>query len=307
MHELLHDAYGLHIQDEVTRFGRHSYIDGESLYFIIKLEKKEACYIEQCMLARFLREQGCRQIALPIQNHHHSWITNTSHMYVIVFKLPYMNVLEPSIPFQHLATFHKISQTFPFEPQYMNDYGFWSTIWQDQVITMKRQVEKAIVLNNSTVLNTIIDNLPEFMRLSKLAIQLLTEAENESYFNRTDKPAICFNRYEGQQQTPIILPIELVYDHPVRDIAEQIRYYVLHNTIHRDIEVKEWLERYQAVQPLSTLGMRMLYARLLYPSHFWEMCDWMIAAPRSKKYVEVIERLIKRHRSYLNRVNDMFK
>src|SRR5699024_10837683 len=224
MHELLHDAYGLHIQDEVTRFGRHSYIDGESLYFIIKLEKKEACYIEQCMLARFLREQGCSQIALPIRNHHHSWITNTSHMYVmvfklpymnvlepsipfhhlttfhnisqtfpfdpqyinhhhslitntshmyvIVFKLPYMNVLEPSIPFQHLATFHKISQTFPFEPQYMNDYGFWSTIWQDQVITMKRQVEKAIVLNNSTVLNTIIDNLPEFMRLSKLAIQL---------------------------------------------------------------------------------------------------------------------------------------
>src|SRR5699024_12772545 len=98
-----------------------------------------------------------------------------------------------------------------------------STIWQDQVITMKRQVEKAIVLNNSTVLNSIIDNLPEFMRLSKLAIQLLTEAENESYFNRTDRPAICFNRYEGQQQTPIILPIELVYDHPVRDIAERIR------------------------------------------------------------------------------------
>src|SRR5699024_10971010 len=122
MHELLHDAYGLHIQDEVTRVGRHSYIDVESLYFIIKLEKKEACYHGQCMHARCLRERGCHQIALPIRNQHHSWINYTPHMHVMVFKLSYMHVLEHSIPLQHLATFHRVAQTFPFEPQYMNDY-----------------------------------------------------------------------------------------------------------------------------------------------------------------------------------------
>src|SRR5699024_953986 len=307
MHDLLYHAYGLRIQDEASYFGRKSYTDGDCLYFIICVKKKEILYIEQCMLAQYLREQGLNQVALPIRNKNDSLFTKISKMHYIVFKLPYMNEIQPSIVHQNLASFHQKSQTFPYEPRYLNYYGFWSTLWMDQLTTIERQIQKQKECTNSIVWQRITNILPYMISLSEYAIQLMAEAEKENKFDMTDRPAICFERYQDQLQTPIILPSDLVYDHPIRDVGEWIRYKLLQNPTIEGVEISEWIQHYQTMQPLSILGIRMLYARLLYPLHFWDFCSWMISLPECDLCVEVVERFIARHDSYLRRVTEFFR
>ena len=65
-------------------------------------------------------------------------------------------------------------------------------------------------------------------------------------------------------------PFDWVFDHASRDLAEWVRdYYIQHiHTYQRG--VVQFFQEYQSIERLSSFSIRLLYARLLFPIHYFE-------------------------------------
>src|SRR5699024_5568074 len=63
--------------------------------------------------------------------------------------------------------------------------------------------------------------------------------------------------------------VDLAYDHPARDLAEYIRSRLLNRETEK--EMAQFLQDYQKRRPLSVFGWRLLYARLLFPVHIFDL------------------------------------
>ncbi|MFP3360225.1 hypothetical protein R0K17_23205, partial [Planococcus sp. SIMBA_143] len=72
-------------------------------------------------------------------------------------------------------------------------------------------------------------------------------------------------------QKSVIWLDDFVFDHPVRDLAEYTRGMLLSDAPSE--EIVQFLHDYQSERPLSIFSWRLLYARLLYPVHFFDHVD----------------------------------
>src|SRR5699024_6843309 len=78
-------------------------------------------------------------------------------------------------------------------------------------------------------------------------------------------------RYDQHVLGPTIILNDLAYDHLTRDLAEYIRSIFLQGEKDAVKEGKRFLQDYQSVQSLSHISWRSLYARLVYPIHFFDL------------------------------------
>lgn len=120
-----------------------------------------------------------------------------------------------------------------------------------------------------------MDFMPYLSGISENAIQYMQESEYESRFHETDQGTITFRRYHGQFSRHHLWLTDFAYDHPARDLAEFIRNQLLQTEDPMD-GIQAFLEDYQQVRPLSVFSWRLLYARLLFPIHFFFLMSWNV-------------------------------
>lgn len=274
MENMLRNYYHLSSRNPMARIGKNTYQHEEWVYSIMNIKDKEVLYDEQAMLAEFCFYNGYEHIMCIIPNVYGEWITSYQDEEYVVSKGK-MNIHQEGIPQgQILANFHRINQTYPYEPSVVSNYGKWKQLWIEKLTAFEQQMNDYAKQAANPFYESVMNTLPYIIGISENAIQYIQESEEGGDYSLYDRGTITFHRYYGQLKGEFVNFTELSYDQPIRDVAEYLRLLLRE----KDGVTKglTFLLEYDSVFPISLFSWRLLYARLLFPIHFFDFIDEQI-------------------------------
>ncbi len=307
MRDLLNTFYAIHISEELLIEERVAFKSGNNIYFIILATNNKAIHMEQSLLAYHLVENGYDQMAYPIPNNYGEWITNYRDENYLVLKV---NHIQENIQSGHgalLARFHQKNNTYAYEPQHISSYGQWKNLWIDKLTSFENKIMEEAKENRNDYYRLLVDILPYLIGVSENAIQYVQESEREYRYNQSDQGTITFQRYHNQLLRPIIWHTDLVYDHLARDLAEYVRYQLIQNGEKSFDNISLFLKDYQSIHPLSIFSWRLLYARLIYPVHLFDLIEQAIIDQNYERHVQQLKQILERQSNYEHCLSQFFQ
>lgn len=303
--EFLHTHYELSVEEKMVLDGKEGYKHGEYLYFIINVNNKEVIHMEQAVLAYYLLENNFSQTAFPVQNIYGEWFTADQGRNYMVLQVQHPlwdNMLSPG---ESLATFHEVGASYGYEPKSISSYGQWKALWIEKLTVFETNLQQEAEKHPTKYYQLIMDILPYVVGISENAIQYLQESERDNRFHETDQGTISFRRYSNQLANPILWVDQFVYDHPARDLAEYIRTMLLEK---RDQdEVTAFLNDYNKRRPLSVFSWRLLYARLVFPIHLFDIMQSGFLTDDFERLYREMTSLLDKQVDYERRLSDFFQ
>lgn len=268
--EMLSSLYSIQPEGKRSIDSREGYTKGEYIYFTISGRNRETILMEQATLAYHLKGNGFANVAYPIANSNGDWFTSYGDDNWMVLELDMSSIRQSNDSGIQLGNIHQIGSSFQFEPKTISSYGKWKELWIEKLTFFEEEIQKQAKEQQSDYYRELMDILPYIVGISENAIQYLQESEKEQRVLETDQGTSCFVRWnpEGNQ---VLWTDGFVFDHPTRDIAEYIRWCFVNNRDKEDI--LQFLNDYQSYQPLSVFGWRVIYARLLFPIHLYDLLE----------------------------------
>lgn len=302
--EILTDYYQIHTEEKVVVDGRNGFTSDGMFYFNTNSANFETIHLEQAVLAYYLLENGYRQIALPIQNKQEEWFTDYIGNRYLIYRVAERN-LEKANPGKNLAEFHQIGSAYGFEPKEISSYGQWKRLWVDKLTLFEEKIMQPTSDEDFNDKQLLRDILPYIIGMSENAIQYLRETEEkETRYSEFDQGTIAFLRFNNELEQEVLWPDQFVYDHPVRDVVEQIRNIFLSGQ--SDKMLLEFLREYQTIRPLSIFSWRLVYARLLFPIHLFDAMEHSLVSDNSNGYRE-LQRLLNQQHEYEKRLRNFYE
>src|SRR5699024_8007336 len=228
--------------------------------------------MEQAALAYYLQESNYRHMSIPIPNTQGEWYTQYNDRYHMVLRVKNASAESQAAHAEQLAAFHTTGALYQYEPQTISHYGQWKTLWIEKLTAFQEAIGSAAKNHSNAYYSLLMDFLPYVIGLSENAIQYMQESEIEQRFHDTDQGTIVFSRYRSQLRNHVLWMNDLAFDHPTRDLAEYIRLKLLEENDPMN-DIRTFLDDYLRIRPLSIFGWRLLYARLLYPIHVFDVIE----------------------------------
>ncbi|GGK05304.1 spore coat protein YutH [Lentibacillus kapialis] len=272
MRDFLAANYGIHPHEKTVLDGWEGFKDANYIYFTISAKQKEVIHMEQAALAYYLMENNYTHMSIPIPNSQGEWYTKYNGQYYMILRVNNTSTENQATHGEQLAAFHITGSLYQYEPQTISSYGQWKTLWIEKMEAFEKAIELEAKNHWDAYDGMLMDFLPYIIGISENAIQYMQESETEQRFHESDQSTIVFSRYRSQLRHRMLWMNDLAFDHPSRDLAEYIRL----KLIEKDdpmTEIRSFLDDYQRVRPLSILGWRLLYARLLYPIHVFDVIE----------------------------------
>ncbi|MFD1361456.1 hypothetical protein [Lentibacillus salinarum] len=272
MRQFLAAYYGIQTRDKALWDGTEGFKDDSYVYFTISAGQNETIHMEQAALAFYLHGNQHPRITVPVPNNQGDWYTLYNDSHYMVLRAENRSFVQQGPYGERLASFHLTGTAYPYEPQTISSYGQWKGLWIDKLTAFEKKIEMEANAYPTHYYRLLKDSLPYLIGISENAIQYMQESESDPRFHDVDQGTVVFGRCHNQLQNHVLWMTDLAYDHPARDLAEYIRYLLLEkeNPMH---DIKTFLDDYQRVRPLSIFSWRLLYARLLYPIHLFDVIE----------------------------------
>ncbi|RYG74544.1 hypothetical protein EU245_02525 [Lentibacillus lipolyticus] len=274
MRDLLAMNYGIQAYEKTVFDGMEGFMDDNYVYFIISGSQKEMIHMEQAALAYYLHENDWPYVTIPVLNNQGGWMTEKDNNGYMVLRAKKPSGIGQSVQGhgKRLAQLHMAGAMYVYEPEFISSYGQWKDLWADKLVAFEQKAEEEANEHPSSYYRDVMDFMPYLTGISENAIQYMQETEHETRFHETDQGTIAFQRYNKPFNGHFLWLTDLVYDHPARDLAEHIRRQLLQTEDPMD-RIQTFLDDYQEVRPLSVFSWRLLYARLLFPIHFFDVIE----------------------------------
>ncbi|OZU88853.1 hypothetical protein CIL03_09715 [Virgibacillus indicus] len=302
---MIRTYYAIQTEEKVMLDGRDGYKQDEYVYFTISADNKEIIHMEQAALAYYLMENRYSQLAVPIPNIHGDWITKNQGSDYMVFQLRHNHSENPYSSGASLGNFHQVGSAYSYEPKSISSYGQWKQLWINKLSFFENHIEEDSRKNPSSYYRLLMDVLPYIIGISENGIQYLQESNYDHRFHEADQGTIAFRRYSDQLSRPVIWAEDLFYDHPVRDIAEVIRFMMLNNKETQEIGL--FINEYQSVRPLSVFSWRLLYARLIFPIHFFDLMERGIKREDPEQSYIELQSMLEKQNIYEKKLKRFFE
>ncbi|AZU63821.1 spore coat putative kinase YutH [Neobacillus mesonae] len=191
-----------------------------------------------------------------------------------------------------LAKFHERGRRVPFQIERSSRIGQWKVLWEKRLEQMERVWNGLLFQTPEDEFERMfIETFPYYMGLTENAIQYLVDTELDDEPLETDSGTVCHTRFSGRSWGGAYLiknPFEWVFDHRSRDLAEWSRERYFRNIQTYDVELKQFFAEYQSIAPLSSFSWRLLYARLIFPLHYFDCVEdyYSTHSEQEKKVLE---------------------
>ncbi|TDQ40438.1 hypothetical protein [Aureibacillus halotolerans] len=166
-------------------------------------------------------------------------------------------IRNPVTPFSQtaeaLARFQNASLQLNLPVKELSSYGQWPELWAQRLDQWK-ETESSYTWYVKA--------------LGENAISMAKDAWFDHDPRGSDAPVIA-RRSRHQQSFYYSLPVNWIYDHPARDLAEQLRPLLFR----RNGAAVSWLRDFLTYRKLSRLGWTLLIARLLFPLDAIELAE----------------------------------
>lgn len=167
----------------------------------------------------------------------------------------------------------------------------WYLVWSDKVDLLE---------------NTIADLNKEYPLLQEIFPYYLGMAENaisycKDVFLKKDDLLVTINHNRvGVDNTFLYLynPLTFTFDYDVRDIAEYIKNKFFFHSFDFS-EIEELLNSHK----FSRSSLMLLFARLMYPSYFFDLCKLILEGEKDES---VLDKVILKSEEYEDLLNDIY-
>ncbi|GER68213.1 endospore coat-associated protein YutH [Weizmannia acidilactici] len=199
-----------------------------------------------------------------------------------------------------LAKFHLRGRTIPANITETNRMGEWKKYWEQRLEQMEQAWYRTVEEHPDHPFEQMfVESFPYYMGLCENAIQYVVDTELDEQSAENDAGTICHERFsDGVWGRKYIIhhPFDWVFDHAARDIAEWIRWQYLQKQHTYRPDVRAFLRQYESLAPLSPFAWRLVYARLLFPLHYFECVEAYFLSRSEKEqkmHEEKLERILR--------------
>ena len=291
MKETLQEMYLLNTEHYLKLGPYEAFLDRGFLYFLVPvdLEMRDIENIDQS--AHFMYDYHVKYVALPKKNIQDSIVTEIQdYNFLLLETKAEPKPADKNISLgTELAYFHYVGKLFQREPGRFNRIGMWKKLWENRIDRLEQHWYQILHTHPVERFDLwFIESFPYYLGLAENAIQYLVDTEIDAQPGNFDAGCFTterFTRYSWGQDYQYKIPTEWIFDHPVRDLSEWVRHeYFFHEESFQQT-IYHLMNDYEQVMPLSAFAWRLLYARLLFPVHyFMTVEDYYMRQDDEEKY-----------------------
>ncbi|MGL4522340.1 MAG: spore coat putative kinase YutH, partial [Bacilli bacterium] len=290
----LYEWYGIQVEGMQQKGDKSTFLHRDKMYMLVKIDQlTEEELSEQIALSEYYRAYGDFTVSSFVRNAENVYISNFIDGDVVLLRADLYKMRSQIDVASELAQFHRIGMYFPNEIKSISRIGQWQTFWTERLESLERYWEKVTLNHPSNQFEQrFITSFPYFLGLAENAIQLLTDNEWDGEIGTQDAATACYNRFSvssWQNDWVVKCPTDWLYDHPARDVAEWLRAHIVEQTAVESL--LQFVNTYQSQFPLSLFGLQLVYARLLFPVHFFEVVETYRSTRRNEQKEKLDQRL----------------
>ena len=282
MKETLEYYYNLDIDNLEELDGKYHFkIENQDFFFVFYnrgLEELEDI-IEVCN-EMFLKGINVHEV---IRNRDNSFLTKVNEYNYILFKVN--NLSEEYDIFDMVNISNKLVLNNNKSSLYRNN---WSSLWSDKIDFFEYQVRELGVEKN-----VVKSSFSYYVGLAENAISYVNNAILKYGGVSSGRIVLSHRRvFYPNYKLNYMNPLSFVFDLEVRDVAE----YLKSMFFKKDIEYcLDELKSYLSIRKLNIYEYHMFYARLLYPSYYFDVYDSVMNKNVNE---EELVKIVKRSNDY---------
>lgn len=270
--------------------------DNHHLYLLIPLKNKDLDEVKEIYACvHHMTKNGDRRVLQFMHGNDQSYMIRwKNEFYCILFQKKEM-IQQVKRKGRNLAIFHYRGRTVSYPLEKINRLGKWKTFWSKRLDQLEKEWAKRLMdFPENEFERMFLESFPYFMGLAENAIQYLVDTEIDDKPLPVDSGTICHIRFSPATWGPplgICNPFDWVFDHCARDLADWTRGIYFQSPYMYEREVRQFFADYQSFAPLSSFSWRLIYARLLFPIHYFESVEAYFTTNSEQKKHLLEERL----------------
>lgn len=221
---------------------------------------------------------------------------------IILNKDNYVVTIINNIPYiLYKVYINKDKELSLLELTYLSNYNFeyndiltrdnWNILWSKKIDYLEYQINQTGKKHP-----ILVDSFSYFIGLAENAISYVKNTTIETKKEQTDIGVISHRKIKQCNKINCIYdPLNIVIDHKSRDLAEYIKLSFFNN----NKNIFNELDIYFSNNYFSLYGIRILFARILYPSFYFDMYEEIILEKRNESDVLNITNKITEYEEYL--------
>ncbi|OEH93976.1 spore coat putative kinase YutH [Bacillus solimangrovi] len=307
----LFDFYQIQPEGVQNNRGREEYIYQNQRIFFTSIQVKEEELLEMKMLSDYMYMQGEANVLRIVPSAEQSLVYKEENLSYVLLSAGFIenDMSEPTHGI-YLKERHNRGRSYPYSSQHQNRLGKWKDIWATRLQQMEEYwYSKMYDSLSSSFEQWFVESFPYFLGVTENAIQYVADNDLDDVRGERLDGTICMKRIE--RMVGEIFPWEWIYDHYSRDVGEWIRtLYWEHGYPHCFHEINTFLNDYESRGGLSLYGWRMVYARLLFPQHYFECVEGYFMAHSDverEKYTHQLRHIIKNNKQYEYFIRDFYQ
>ncbi|MEW9051845.1 MAG: spore coat putative kinase YutH [Neobacillus sp.] len=304
--KLLEEQYGI-TGEEYLKLDRFDAVRGNGhLYVITRAGGREAEDIDELeKIVEHLRSYGDQHVPAFLHSKEGHLITTWEEERFCVMASR-LSEKQPNLNLgRKLAKFHERGKIVPFKIERISRIGQWKELWEKRLDQMEKVWSELLFQTPENEFERMfVESFPYYIGLTENAIQYLVDTEIDDEPVESDGGTVCHERFlRGTWGSNYYIknPFDWVFDHRSRDLAEWTRERYFRNTQTYEQELRQFFIDYQSVSPLSAFSWRLLFARLLFPLHYFECIEnyYITRSEQQKRLLEEqLDRTLKQSTEY---------
>lgn len=279
MLETIKELYNIYPQ-QIFRIDNYDAVyDGYYLYVIVPVVEHEKDELpERHEMSKFLRLSGARFVPAFFPAKDDSFVQQWEKgHFLLLFLDQWKNTPLKSIP-KSLANFHKRGMSLQSEIKKLRRLGEWHELWERRITQLKKFWEQVVTNRPVNEFERLfVESFPYYAGLTENAIQYFVDTRMDVQPGINDVGTITHERFTNETWSGEIIwrnPFDWVIDHISRDLAEWTRaFYLENNRFNYVSQIQVFFQQYEEKIPLSSFSWRLIYSRLILPTHFFAAAE----------------------------------
>lgn len=238
--------------------------------------RSEAELEERQQMSRYLRAKGVDGVGELVKTKHGTYIAPCQGQPFVLLRAPLPAARLRSLG-RELALMHEYGRSYPLPITSCRRIGQWRELWAKRIDQMEAFWANMMAAGPASPFDRLfLESFPYYLGLAENAVQYVADTELDDEPLRVDYAAFCHERLPQAgwvEGTEAKLPLDWVYDHCARDLAEWVRHLYHKRGLGCQRAVRQFFQDYGHLAPLSSFAWRLVYARLLFPLPYFECIE----------------------------------
>ncbi len=274
----IYEHYQMHVKELIPLGPYKSFWIRNKIYVLLPIgNMEEEVLVEMKKLSDYMNQQGDITVATFVPTIHGYYVSEIEETNYCLLKGIRLLERHAAPLGSELSLFHKRGAFFPEEIDKLSRIGEWKSLWEKRLDQLERFWQSQVMNHPSDVFDQLfIESFPYYLGIAENAIQYVVDTEIDDTPQLSDSATICQERFTPllwQQTNRLKIPIDWVYDHPTRDIAEWMRSIMTEKKKDSERLIVQFISEYERNYSLSSFGWRLLFARLLFPLQYFETIE----------------------------------